>query len=733
MTMNFDPAVAQVSQHRLSARWSCAAQQEADIVLADTRVSHFAAIQLLSMGRPELILSWACMLLGVFCAVPSATPAQEQTKIVLVANGRNLAPIILPAESTMFTKIAAADLAEYIGKVGGAKPEVLEGLPTPVPEHAIWVGFQPQLKALFPGTDFDFKHPEEILIKCDGKHLAIVGRDVWDAITNKKKIIAGQTEAERKDYLAGFAESNRDVDGFQFEYGTVNAVSTFLHDQLGVRWLWPGKTGEVVPKQSTITVSPMEFRYHPKIRQRSTVYASLALYKQGGKPGLNGGDWVRRQRIQLDSLYTPSGGHGFTEWYATYHKTHPEYFALQSDGTRVYQGEPRHAKLCQSNPAVVEQWFKIVETAIAKNPHRTVFNVAANDGTASGICCCDNCRAWDHPDAVKMIWHYPGGKELIGVATSDREVTFANILARKLKERYPDKNYQVLIQAYGGAAPPPVKAVPESNVIVSSVATSFSNLEEWSKKTSAGMIWRPNFADPAHWKTGGPPNITGTAELFKRAAACGVSGVSIDMLWSWWATQGPMYYVMAQLAWNPDKPVHEIMDDYCKSGFGPAAEDIKAYWTLLQDNRIAIQPDKMTAGTKSWAEAFNPDFFNTAYALLDKSAAKTSAAGEEYADRIAFVRAGLDYLRLNTENQALARQAIEAKTPDPAIKAKMQVNWQKIQEIDRNFPLALNITRVSELGYIRPDVDHREIERKLANKAALKKRKDAKRIEINMK
>lgn len=63
----------------------------------------------------------------------------------------------------------------------------------------------------------------------------------------------------------------------------------------------------------------------------------------------------------------------------------------------------------------------------------------------------------------------------------------------------------------------------------------------------------------------------------------------------------------------------------------------------------------------------------------------------------------------------------------------MQVNWQKIQEIDRNFPVALNITRVLELGYIRPDVDHREIERKLANKAALKKRKDAKRIEINTK
>jgi hypothetical protein len=63
----------------------------------------------------------------------------------------------------------------------------------------------------------------------------------------------------------------------------------------------------------------------------------------------------------------------------------------------------------------------------------------------------------------------------------------------------------------------------------------------------------------------------------------------------------------------------------------------------------------------------------------------------------------------------------------------MQANWAAIQEIDKKFPEALNITRVSELGYINPAVDHREIERKLANKAALKKRKDAKRMELNAK
>lgn len=691
------------------------------------------------MYRFQGLLSRACAMSLLICAgtaevfAQEATAIRDSTELVLVANGKSLVPIILPAKPTRFTKIAAADLAEYIEKVGGERPKILEGLPNSIPKHAIWVGVQPVLQELFPTTDFELKHPEEILLKCDGKHLAIVGRDVWDPLTNKMKILGGKTEAERKNYLAGFAEANGDVEGFQYEYGTVNAVYTFLQDKLGIRWLWPGAEGEVVPKQSQVSLGSFELRYHPKIRMRQTVYAQLAIYKKGGEPGQSGGDWVRRQRIQLDSLYAPSGGHGFTEWYSAFHKTHPEYFALQSDGTREYKGEPRHAKLCQSNPAVWEQWLKIMEEMIAKNPHRTVFNVAANDSTGSGICCCDRCKAWDHPEAAKMIWNYPGGKELVGNATTDREVTFANLLVQKLRERYPDKDYKVLIQAYGGAASPPNKAVPGANVIVSSVATPFSNLEGWSKVTTGGLIWRPNFADPAHFKTGGPPDITGSGALFQKAAACGATGVSLDMLWSWWATQGPMYYLMAQLAWNPNRPVDEIMDDYYQKGFGPAAEEIEAYWKLMENNRIAIQPDKSTEGVKSWAEAFNPEFFKTAYALLDKSAVKAAQAGKEYSARVAFVRAGLDYLRLNTENQALVRQIIEAKSPDPVVREKMRTNWKMIEEIDQKYPAALSITRVSELGYIHPAADHQEIERKLQTKAALRDRKNARLRELNPK
>lgn len=66
-------------------------------------------------------------------------------------------------------------------------------------------------------------------------------------------------------------------------------------------------------------------------------------------------------------------------------------------------------------------------------------------------------------------------------------------------------------------------------------------------------------------------------------------------------------------------------------------------------------------------------------------------------------------------------------------KMAMQANWKAIEAIDRQFPEALNITRISEMGYIHPDADHKAIERRLQNKAVLKDRKDAKRLELNEK
>src|SRR5439155_24843980 len=50
--------------------------------------------------------------------------------------------------------------------------------------------------------------------------------------------------------------------------GTRYAVTTFLEDKLGVRYLWPGELGKVVPRRETIVVGDFEYHFTPKLAQR---------------------------------------------------------------------------------------------------------------------------------------------------------------------------------------------------------------------------------------------------------------------------------------------------------------------------------------------------------------------------------------------------------------------------------------------------------------------------------
>ena len=199
--------------------------------------------------------------------------------LVLVAKDTPPAPIIVFKDAPPRTRDAAVTLAEYIEKISGVKPTVMDGEPQPLPERAIWIGVQSVVKTLFPKTDFDFKHAEETLIVANEKHLVIAGRDLWNP-----------AHLEAKGRLAMKT-------GIQQEYGTANAVYSFIQEQLDVRWLWPDE--EDVIKRERLAIAPMERRYHPQIRARGgmIVRTSLGDNKEDG-PEL----WARFQRIQLDSM-----------------------------------------------------------------------------------------------------------------------------------------------------------------------------------------------------------------------------------------------------------------------------------------------------------------------------------------------------------------------------------------------------------------------------------------------
>jgi len=637
------------------------------------------------VSTPRLFLVgawvWACL----------AGPGQAG-EFVLVENGSNPAPVVVSKNAPPRTRAAAGELIDYIEKISGARPELIEGEPKSIPPRAVWVGAQPAARKLLPRLDLAFQHPEEILLACDGRHLVIAGRDRWDP---------QHMDVQARDGI---------VKGKQQEYGTINAVYTFLQDKLEVRWLWPDELGEDVPKRPTIRLAPFEYRYHPQIRSRGGLLHFSSL---GNKGYGRAHDWARLQRLQLHSLDL-DGGHGFADWWDRYSKTHPEIFALQPDGTRTGFASARTAKLCQSNPKVWELWLKGVEDQLAKDPTRTVFNASPNDGWASGHCVCEKCSAWDHPDGEKRLFIWRGHRAE-RPALSDRDVTFANRLAGLLQQRYPGKDYRVLMNSYGHSRPAPVAARPADNVIISSVAnflgrtglvdrgsttgqTYRQQFDAWAR-LGCRMMWRPNTGSPGGWQQGLPDlTISQTAQDLQHVAASGCVGIFVDSVWEHWATQGPQYYVMAQLAWDPRQDPAALLADYYRRGFGPAADAVRAYFELWEQARSAyVAQYGHEAGLFSLPRLYAPQRLAQAQAHLDQAAKAAAAGAEIYRRRVEFVRAGLAYTRLQTQNATLMlRYWLK---PDDAIAAQVRKNWQAIETLCREHPYALS------WGPLRPGTD----------------------------
>ncbi len=624
-----------------------------------------------------------CGIGAALLVVVAGCTSQEQAKqkdaevqaapLTLVEKGASLAPIIVFSNAPPMTRKAADELAAYIEKVGGVKPQVIEGLPNPVPERAIWVGYQPKLKELFPKTDFDFKNPEEILIACDGKNLVIAGRDRWDP-----------------QHLVGKDRSKKPTVFLQQEYGTVNAVYTFIQDDLDVRWLWPGETGEDIIRKEKIAFAPFEYRYHPQIRLRGAILCQSVL----GDNRTVSFDWGRLQRMNLDSSNTGHWGStfegGFSSWWDRFHVTHPEYFAFQPDGTR--SGSGYYTKICQSTPAVWDQWLDDVAKQLEEDPTMTMFYAGINDGSTSGHCICEKCRAWDVPEAKKRLLTWQGLCQEY-VALSDRDVRFANILARKLRQRYPDKDYYVTIIGYGPIRPAPLKNKPDANVIMLHVSNWFAGLgdsdpdsldnekasqqfADWAA-TGVKIFYRPNLPGEGGLYKMLPDVPFGRAmETFRYLAEHNCTGISLDTINESWTTQGPLYYLMAHLAWNPFQDGYAIMDDYYRRGFGPAAGQLKAYWTLLEETRNRMVDDKLT-----FPQAYNAAFYKRAASLLDEADAVVAKAPEIYRRRIAFVRVGLEFTRKMIEVRDLMARYKNSKGEDKEAADRVRALWKELEPI----------------------------------------------------
>lgn len=507
-------------------------------------------------------------------------------------------------------------------------------------------------------------------------------------------------------------------------WGSRYAVTTLLDEVLGCRYLWPGETGLVVPQHDTVRVPSLERQFNPIIVERHIRSNEYGERIQVGLDRLlvdkkaldrlrhiTTPDWFAWQRMggTLDlkvgdgSIIPPAAWNRFQ-------KEHPEWFAMQADGSRAQApGEPR-PRLCKSNRELIEAIVQEKLKELRENPGQKCVSLITHDGGETGFCLCPDCKALDPSEGRPTeIWTYNHQthrtEKMQYVSLTDRMFWFNNQIAERVAKVYPD----VLFcgSAYSCYTAPPLKVKLHPHVVLRYAGMDYNSdsarqegLEEWDAwvKAASMVEFRPNLL-LAGRREGVPAIfVHKLAQDMRHMAARGLVGTDFDACMHNWAVQGLNYYVLAKLLWNPNLDVDVEIDAYCRSGFGNGWKEIERYLARLEElmNQTAAEthtPGPDTPGG-SIMIPYTPEVLAELRGYLD-AADRATTEDAAARRRIAFLRCGLDFTEIQATAYRDLRRAKELNAEEKAEATRvLDRRWVMMRKMFEEEHYAVNVAAV---------------------------------------
>ena len=502
--------------------------------------------------------------------------------------------------------------------------------------------------------------------------------------------------------------------------GIQNAAIELL-EHLGCSYLWRGRLGMVIPRKTTIHVDALDLTYNPSIRARGIrvipvlgserpdsglkrLGMSKEEYDQGDAKAAKGNEadasweklpWEKWQRLGGTMQSFGHAGAGLRNA-DKYFSEHPEWFALQADGTRDQLGDDRF-ELCFSNQELIKHVADDIIKQLNENPNLGIVSLDLNDGSSiNGSCLCKACLALDPPDAppVKLLTYPTHDRKtrapIDHVSLSDRLVSYWNAVADRVRAVHPNVIFG--ISAYSSWSEPPVKNKLQPGFVLRYVPEEAAGALGWKAAGAERIFWRPNVL-LYNRRTGKLGTIVDSlGRSMKDFEKAGIVQTDFDAVMHNWASIGLSYFAAARLIWNPHLSSQEIIRDYANRGFGAAAPSIVSYF-----NRI----EKITE--QSWgvrSEALEPGdlFFSPAVIselrgfLNSGEAAAEAAKDPDVVERIAFLRLALNFTELQETLELMARRAEKNLPNDPAqVKKLVDLNCLVLRDIVTNHNFAMNV------------------------------------------
>ena len=356
-----------------------------------------------------------------------------------------------------------------------------------------------------------------------------------------------------------------------------------------------------------------------------------------------------------------SHAHAFTHYWEKYHETHPEFFALQPNGSRdqgPMLGEDRQDRctLCLSNEGLRKEVAKNIIEEFRRTPGMHAASLGINDGGPVSECMCEACRKLDPVNAgiASVYFTSPVNASVAYVKMTDRLMDFNNAVIALVREKFPKKKF--CFMAYNAFSGLPCSVRPDPALVIYDVGGNYSSsatrpaigsLMKWMQ-FGCETFWRPNLL----WghRTISPQNYA--RRLFadvETAKANNCVGTDFDCYSDRWSTDGFVFYMLAEALMNPDQlSFDDIAEDYFEKGFGPAAPAMKKYYDILEKlfNDVAeVKTFRRSRGYYNYQRLIK-------FEPLDAALAEARALAKDdplVLKRIAFFAQGLEPARFEHE------------------------------------------------------------------------------------
>ena len=526
------------------------------------------------------LLIASCLL----CAAPALA-------LDIVKDGKAVAEIVLAKDANRSQQLAAEDLQSFFEQISGAKVAINEK-PGGKVKNIIYVGENEYTKQL----GFDLKAVENggyrLLVAED--YAIVAGRDRLGKVNNLKKRDPQSTKEWRK-----FAGEDFDVPSAIMapqdeqcalgifkndDTGTWYAGSELL-EQLGVRFYHPYENGTVVPQSKDLALEKQDLARIPRASYRE-YYAHHTRHCPDFQK------WMHRNRYGASVVIYDN----HTTWEILsddIRAKYPQILAKNKDGLPM-EGRGRGVPKL-TDPKFRELSIKFLRAVFSFNPDIAAMALGMPDGMSN----------IDYEDSIAFR-----------VAEKEHRSRFSDYVwdywswaAAELKKTHPDKCLTCLAYAGYSAPPSDPKRIPD-NVLITYCYSTMQLREEYTAKPilDRRAEWfdilgkdRVRTWDYIFYGQHRPPAPMFFFELMQNdiRAMDGlylgkfIEGESVFKTKRMRAP-GLMHFTIywhGRLFWNACEDRKQVMDEYFRLYFGPAAAEMKEFYGFSEYQFMHPDPD----------------------------------------------------------------------------------------------------------------------------------------------